>query len=35
VQGLLLVISTFVIVVNLVINTTLNFLYRTDDGVGA
>jgi peptide/nickel transport system permease protein len=34
VQGLLLVISTFVIVVNLVINTTLNWLYRTDE-VGA
>jgi peptide/nickel transport system permease protein len=33
VQGLLLVISTFVIVVNLVINTTLNWLYRADDGV--
>jgi peptide/nickel transport system permease protein len=31
VQGLLLVISTFVIVVNLVINTILNFLYRTDE----
>jgi peptide/nickel transport system permease protein len=35
VQGLLLVISTFVIVVNLLINTALNFLYRTDDGVSA
>jgi peptide/nickel transport system permease protein len=34
VQGLLLVISTFVIVVNLVINTVLNFLYRTGDEVG-
>jgi len=33
VQGLLLVICTFVIVVNLVINTTLNWLYRADDGV--
>jgi peptide/nickel transport system permease protein len=31
VQGLLLVISTFVIVVNLVINTILNWLYRTDE----
>jgi peptide/nickel transport system permease protein len=31
VQGLLLVISAFVIVVNLVINTTLNWLYRTDE----
>jgi peptide/nickel transport system permease protein len=35
VQGLLLVISTFVIVVNLVVNTTLNWLYRTSDGLGA
>jgi peptide/nickel transport system permease protein len=34
VQGLLLVISCFVIVVNLVVNTTLNWLYRTSDGVG-
>jgi peptide/nickel transport system permease protein len=33
VQGLLLVISTFVIVVNLIVNTTLNWLYRTDDGL--
>jgi peptide/nickel transport system permease protein len=33
VQGVVLVISTFVIVVNLVVNTTLNWLYRTDDGV--
>ncbi len=33
VQGLLLVVSTFVIVVNLVVNTTLNWLYRTSDGV--
>jgi len=32
VQGLLLVISTFVIVVNLVVNTTLNWLYRTEPG---
>jgi peptide/nickel transport system permease protein len=31
VQGLLLVISTFVIVVNLLVNTTLNWLYRTDE----
>ena len=30
VQGLLLVVSTFVIVVNLVVNTTLNWLYRTE-----
>jgi peptide/nickel transport system permease protein len=35
VQGLLLVISCFVIVVNLVVNTTLNWLYRTSDGIGA
>ena len=35
VQGLLLVVSTFVIVVNLVVNTTLNWLYRTEDGAGA
>src|SRR5580698_5169311 len=34
VQGLLLVISTFVIVINLVINTTLNWLYRAGDEVG-
>ncbi len=32
VQGLLLVISTFVIVVNLIVNTTLNWLYRADPG---
>jgi peptide/nickel transport system permease protein len=35
VQGLLLVISSFVIVVNLVVNTTLTWLYRTNDGAGA
>jgi peptide/nickel transport system permease protein len=35
VQGLLLVISSFVIVINLIVNTTLNWLYRTSDGVGA
>jgi peptide/nickel transport system permease protein len=35
VQGVLLVISSFVIVVNLVVNTTLNWLYRTSDGLGA
>ena len=34
VQGVLLVVSTFVIVVNLLVNTTLNWLYRTDDGMG-
>jgi peptide/nickel transport system permease protein len=33
VQGVVLVISAFVIVVNLVDNTILNWLYRTDDGV--
>jgi peptide/nickel transport system permease protein len=32
VQGLLLVISVFVIVVNLLVNTTLNWLYRTEPG---
>jgi peptide/nickel transport system permease protein len=35
VQGLLLVVSCFVIVVNLIVNTTLNWLYRTSDGIGA
>ncbi len=35
VQGLLLVVSSFVIVVNLIVNVTLNWLYRTDDGIGA
>jgi peptide/nickel transport system permease protein len=35
VQGLLLVVSCFVIVVNLIVNTTLNWLYRTNDGIGA
>jgi peptide/nickel transport system permease protein len=35
VQGVLLVISSFVIVVNLAVNTTLNWLYRTSDGLGA
>jgi ABC-type dipeptide/oligopeptide/nickel transport system permease component len=34
VQGLLLVISCFVIVVNLVVNTALNWLYAASDGVG-
>jgi peptide/nickel transport system permease protein len=33
VQGLLLVVSAFVIVVNLLVNTLLTFLYRTDEGV--
>ena len=35
VQGLLLVVSTFVIVVNLVVNTTLNWLYRAEPGTVA
>jgi peptide/nickel transport system permease protein len=35
VQGLLLVISTFVIVVNLIVNVTLSWLYRTGDGVAS
>jgi len=35
VQGVLLVVSTFVIVINLVVNTTLNLLYRSSDGVSA
>jgi peptide/nickel transport system permease protein len=34
VQGVLLVISTFVVVVNLVVNTLLAFLYRSSEGVG-
>jgi peptide/nickel transport system permease protein len=34
VQGLLLVVSTFVVVVNLVVNTLLAFLYRSSQGVG-
>lgn len=34
VQGLLLVVSTFVVVVNLVVNTLLAFLYRSSEGVG-
>ncbi len=35
VQGLLLVISAFVIVVNLVVNTTLSWLYRAEPGAVA
>ncbi|HVT66754.1 MAG TPA: ABC transporter permease, partial [Trebonia sp.] len=35
VQGVLLVVSAFVVVVNIVINTALNALYRANDGVGA
>jgi peptide/nickel transport system permease protein len=34
VQGLLLVVSTFVVVVNLVVNTLLAWLYRSSEGVG-
>jgi ABC-type dipeptide/oligopeptide/nickel transport system permease component len=34
VQGLLLVVSTFVVVVNLVVNTLLAFLYRSSEGAG-
>jgi peptide/nickel transport system permease protein len=33
VQGVLLVVSMFVVVVNLVVNTVLNLLYRSDDGM--
>src|SRR5580700_5499284 len=35
VQGVLLVVATLVVVVNLVVNTLLNWLYRTNDGIGA
>jgi hypothetical protein len=40
VQGVLLVVATFVVVVNLVVvnlvvNTLLNLLYRTSDGISA
>lgn len=34
VQGVLLVVSTFVIVVNLLVNTALGLLYRSAEGVG-
>jgi peptide/nickel transport system permease protein len=34
VQGVLLVVSTFVVVVNLVVNTLLAFLYRSSEGAG-
>ena len=34
VQGLLLVVSAFVVVVNLVVNTLLAFLYRSSEGAG-
>jgi len=35
VQGVLLVVATFVIVVNLVVNTLLAWLNRSADGVSA
>jgi len=35
VQGVLLVVSAFVIVINLLVNATLSLLYRSTDGVGA
>ncbi len=35
VQGVLLVVATFVVVVNLVVNTLLALLYRSSDGVSA
>jgi peptide/nickel transport system permease protein len=34
VQGLLLVVAAFVIVVNLVVNTLLAWIYRSSEGVG-
>jgi peptide/nickel transport system permease protein len=34
VQGVLLVVAAFVVVVNLVVNTVLAFLYRSSEGVG-
>jgi peptide/nickel transport system permease protein len=34
VQGVLLVVSAFVVVMNIVVNTVLNLLYRPSDGVG-
>jgi peptide/nickel transport system permease protein len=34
VQGVLLVVSAFVVVVNLVVNTLLAFLYRSSEGAG-
>jgi peptide/nickel transport system permease protein len=34
VQGVLLVVSAFVVVMNILINTTLNALYRSNDEVG-
>ena len=35
VQGVLLVVTVFVVVANLVVNTLLAFLYRSSEGVGA
>jgi peptide/nickel transport system permease protein len=35
IQGVLLVVSTFVIVVNLVVNTVLAWLYRSSDGLSS
>ena len=35
VQGVLLVVATFVVVVNLVVNTLLGFLNRSSDGISA
>ncbi|MGD0702717.1 MAG: ABC transporter permease [Trebonia sp.] len=34
VQGVVLVVSAFVVVANIVVNTLLNWLYRTSDGIG-
>jgi peptide/nickel transport system permease protein len=34
VQGVLLVVSAFVVVMSIVVNTVLNLLYRPSDGVG-
>ena len=35
VQGVLLVVAAFVVVANLIVNITLNWLYRTTDGTVA
>jgi hypothetical protein len=34
VQGVLLAVSAFVVVVNLVVNTLLAFLHRSSEGAG-
>jgi ABC-type dipeptide/oligopeptide/nickel transport system permease component len=34
VQGVVLVVSAFVVVANIVVNTLLNWIYRTSDGIG-